>query len=187
MMAPPSNPKSTFSSFTPLQRKESTNTQPSNYSHVPLQPREVDPVKLIKKHSVPTKDFHPDGDSIRHPVSDKRAVLVDPRHLRATSDPKTVQEMVRAGSDMPSLPAKTKYSNTSTLHGQAVGHSDDSVSSAGVQHSGSDSRQYSDNGIMSKPKPPPRRREGFRRCKALFDCEADHPGNLSQTFFPLSN
>ncbi|GAV04230.1 hypothetical protein RvY_14541 [Ramazzottius varieornatus] len=174
MMAPPSNPKSTFTSFTPLQRKESTNTQPSNYSAQPREP--VEPVKLIKKHSAPAKDLHTDGENIRHPVSEKRTtVVVDPRHLRATSDPKTVQEMVRAGSDMPSLPVKTKYSNTSALHGQ----SNDNLSSAGIYPSGSDSRQYLDNGGVLKPKPPPRRREGFRRCKALFDCEADHPDELS--------
>ncbi|OQV25135.1 Arf-GAP with SH3 domain, ANK repeat and PH domain-containing protein 1 [Hypsibius exemplaris] len=199
-MVGPGKTPAVFSTFQ-QQHKDS-----SQYSMTSPQ----DPAKPKSYQPINSKRETPDAAEIKHPVSSRRSSLVvDQRHLRATSDPKTLQEMVRAGSDaaMPNLPPKTKYQASGGGHSGGGGGgilagptiapkppstSTDSLTtrttpSLGYQGSvgagGEGSRvQYSGGFASVRPKPPPRkvpRDVRPRRCKALFDCDADHPDEIS--------
>jgi hypothetical protein len=181
---------SVFSTFTPAAHKDSTHQHSS--SQYSLVPNQYDPVKTTAKYqAVPVRENNKsavDQDaSLKHPVSNRRSLVLDQRHLRATSDPKTLQEMVRAGSDVvPSLPPKTKYqaspSAAPSLAPKPPSFSTDSLARFLSTPNADVLRQFPGPAGFSagvvRPQPPPRKvaRVRPRRCKALFDCEADHPG-----------
>ncbi|XP_055328345.1 arfGAP with SH3 domain, ANK repeat and PH domain-containing protein-like isoform X2 [Paramacrobiotus metropolitanus] len=155
----------------PQPRKETAlNSSQSHYAPVP---KPVETGLKLRTQSTPKED------SEYKAMGHRRSMVLDQRHSRATSDPKTVQEMVRVGSvsEMPNLPPKNKFVGmhpTSAATPPAVAQKPLALTES------FGSAEFRNNGAASKPKVAPRRRnERGKRCKALFDCDADHPDELT--------